>query len=148
MACMKSIFGTAGFVIAIALIYSAADAHNAQDAGTVTISQADCATLVGHAPVADVAFKPGVDLAGRPVAPADPNAAPPLVLPERFSIPITVDLRKRLGIPADPSQYQTEHFTIGTVVWRDGAAWFNGQPLQSQASRDLAALCQQRLIRR
>jgi hypothetical protein len=44
--------------------------------------------------------------------------------------------------------YQTNHFTIGTVVWQDDAAWFNGQPLQSEASRDLAALCQQRMIRR
>jgi len=144
---MKSVFGTAGYVIVSALIYSVAAAHDSQEAATVKISQADCAALVGHVPAADVAFKPGVDLAGRPVAPADPNAAPTLVLPERFSIPISVDLRKRLGIPADPSQYQTGHFTIGTVVWRDGAAWFNGQPLQSQASRDLAALCQQRLIR-
>jgi len=139
---MKSLFGTTGFMIAIALIYSAAKAQN------VTISQADCASLVRYVPAADVAYRPGVDLDGRPVAPADPNAAPPLALPEQFSIPITVDLQKRLGVPADPSSFQTDHFTVGTVVWRDNAAWFNGQPLQSEESLRLAALCQRRLAGR
>jgi len=136
---MKFLFGIVGFLIPGVLIPSMAAAQ------TVEISSADCSSLVRHAPDADVAFKPGVGLDGAPVAPANLNGAPPFALPESFSIPITVDLQKRLGIPADPAQYQTREFTVGTVVWQDGAARFNGQPLQSEESRQLALLCQQRL---
>ncbi|MBF0267636.1 MAG: hypothetical protein HQL44_03480 [Alphaproteobacteria bacterium] len=39
--------------------------------GTVRISRQDCSRLIHHAPSADVAYKPGVDVKGRAVAPAD-----------------------------------------------------------------------------
>ncbi|CAA6605582.1 conserved exported hypothetical protein [Rhodospirillaceae bacterium LM-1] len=38
---------------------------------TVKISRQDCSRLIHHAPSADVAYKPGVDVKGRAVAPAD-----------------------------------------------------------------------------
>jgi len=136
---MKSLFGSAGFLMATALVSSAGNAQS------ITISEADCASLTRHVAEADVAFRPGVDLDGKPVAPADLNGAPPLSVPEEFSIPITADLQRRLGIPPDPGQYQTQNFTVGTVVWRDGGAWFNGQPLQSEESRELSLLCQRRM---
>lgn len=140
MAGMRSLLGTAGFLIAIALIYSAADAQS------ITITRADCANLVRYVPDADISYKPGVGLNGEPVVSADLSETPAITLPETISIPITVDLRRRLGIPADPTLFQTKNFTIGTVEWKDGAAWFNGQPLQSEESRELALLCQQMLL--
>ncbi|HIC81294.1 MAG TPA: hypothetical protein EYP07_10060, partial [Kiloniellaceae bacterium] len=70
----------------------------------LTITRADCQRLVRHLPAADVAYQPGVDVRGRPVAPADlgaaePGAAPPLALPQAVIIPIEVDLFDRFGIP-------------------------------------------------
>lgn len=114
-------------------------------AQTVTVTAADCAQFVRHIPAPDVAYKPGVDVGGRPVAPADLGGGVQLALPEAFSIPISVDLQQRLGIPADPTQFQTRDFTVGVVTWRDGQGFFNGQPLQTEESARLSALCQERL---
>jgi len=135
---MRTVLSTTALLIAIILIYTA-------DAQTVTIKAEDCAQFVKHVPAADVAYRPGVDVAGRKVVPADLDGGVNLDLPEAYAIPINVDLQKRLGIPVDPAQYQTRDFTVGTVTWRDGQGFFNGQPLQSEESARLAALCQARL---
>jgi hypothetical protein len=135
---MRTFLSTTALLVAIILIYSA-------DAQTVTIKAVDCAQLVQHVPATDVAYKPGVDVHGREVAPADLGGGVTIDVPKEFSIPITVDLQKRLGIPVDPNQFQTQNFTVGTVTWRDGQGFFNGQPLQSAESARLAALCQAQL---
>ncbi|WP_299399353.1 hypothetical protein [Pelagibius sp.] len=118
----------------------------------LTITRADCQRLVRHVPAADVAYQPGVDVRGRPVAPADlgaaePGAAPPLALPQAVVIPIEVDLFDRFGIPAGGVNFEADAF-IGevTVDLATGEAFFNGQPLQSEAEAELAARCQ-RILR-
>ena len=135
---MRTFLSTAVLLTAIILIYAA-------EAQTVTIRTEDCARFVRHVPAADVAYRPGVDVRGRKVVPADVDGGVKLALPEEFIIPINVDLQKRLGIPADPTQFQTKHFTVGTVTWKEGQGYFNGQPLQSEEAARLAALCQERL---
>jgi len=135
---MRTFVSTAALLIAIALIYSV-------DAQTVTIKTADCASFVRHLPSTDVAYKPGVDVHGRSVVPADLDGGVQIKPPEELVIPITLDLQQRLGIPVDPSQYQTQNFTVGTVTWKDGRGFFNGQPLQSEESARLAELCQKQL---
>jgi hypothetical protein len=135
---MRTFMTTAALLVAIVLIYSA-------DAQTVTIRTTDCASFVSHMPTSDVAYKPGVDVRGRAVAPADLDGGVRIKPPEELTIPITIDLQKRLGIPVDPKQYQTQNFTVGTVTWKDGRGYFNGQPLQSEESARLAELCQQKL---
>lgn len=118
----------------------------------LTITRADCQRLVRHLPAPDVAYRPGVDVRGRPVAPADlgatePGAAPPLALPQAVIIPIEVDLFDRFGIPAGGVNFEADAF-IGevTVDLATGEAFFNGQPLQSEAEAELAARCQ-RILR-
>jgi hypothetical protein len=135
---MRTFISTVSLMVAIVLVYSA-------EAQTVKIREADCAGFVRHFPIDDVAYKPGVDAKGRAVAPADLGGGIQLKLPTEFSIPITVDLQKRLGIPVDPNTFQTQNFTVGTVTWKDGKGYFNGQPLQSEEAARLAALCQERL---
>ena len=136
---MRSAIGTVGFLLLIGLIYQAAEAQ------LVTITGQDCASLVRHVASDDTAYKPGVDVDGKPVVPADLGSAQAVELPKEFSIPVTVDLQRRLGVPPDPNQYQTQNFTVGTVTWKDGAAWFNGRPLQDEESRRLSEACQKRL---
>jgi hypothetical protein len=134
-----SITGTA-VLVAIVLIHSA-------EAQTVAIRAADCAQLVRHVTAANVAFDPGLDLQGRPVAPADLDGGVKIELPGEFSIPITVDLQKSFGIPVDPNLFQTQNFTVGVVTWEKGKGYFNGQPLQSEQSAKLAALCQKQMAK-
>lgn len=136
---MRNFLTTAGFILAITIIYSAADAQ------MVTVTAETCARLAEHVPDADVTYTPGVDAEGNPVTPADLGGGTRIEPPTAFSIPITIDLQRRLGVPPDPAQYQTENFTVGTVTVRDGRAWFNGQPLQDEDQARLSRLCQQRL---
>jgi hypothetical protein len=112
-------------------------------AETITVTTADCATLMRHVPSADVAYKPGVDVRGKKVAPADLPGSKPIAVPEFINIPITIDLAARFGIPATSSLFKAEAYA-GTARVRvsDGRAWFNGQPLSSNEAHALAQLCQ------
>jgi len=133
----------------IALACLVAPAAGAQQRN-VTVSSADCARLVRHEPAADVAYRPGADVHGRPVAPADLGGGTQIALPDRFTIPITVDMAERLGIPpAGSGALHGGEIAIGTVeVGADGRAKFNGQPLQSDEAAALAAACQRIAPRR
>ena len=138
---MRAVVTTVAFVLVISIIYAAA----ATRAETVVVTAADCAALAQHVPDADVSYKPGTDADGKPVAPADLGGGIRIETPATFEIPITVDLRQKLGIPPDPTQFQTDQFTVGTVTYRDGQAFFNGQPLQDEESARLSELCQRQL---
>jgi hypothetical protein len=129
----------------VAALAVLADAGRAE---TVTVTAATCAALTRHVPAPDVAYKPGVDVDGNPVAPADLDGTPRLEIPESFAIPITVEIAHRLGIPAfpDPANPQNDTYkpeaSIGTVTYENGRFAFNGQPLQDDAEAALAELCQ------
>ena len=109
---------------------------------TVAITRADCTRLVAHVPAPDVAYRPGVDVYGREVAPADLDGAPRIELPETILIDIEIDLQARFGIPANPTLYDPDA-EVGEVAYRDGRFTFNGQPLQDEAQAELAARCQE-----
>lgn len=114
---------------------------NIATAQEVAITARDCDRLVQHEPDASVAYVPNVDVRGRPVASADLPGSSQIVVPENFSIPITVDLAERFGIPLG-SDVSTE-VVIGQVdVEPGGRIFFNGQPLQDEAARQLSILCQ------
>ncbi len=114
----------------------------AQD-GYLTISEGDCARLARHHPAGDVTYQPGRDVRGKPVVPADLDDGNSLILPGAVVIPIEVDLFERFGIPAEETAFKGDIF-IGEVVVdvASGRAFFNGQPLQSEAEAELAARCQ------
>ena len=128
------------FVLAACLLLVAAPAW----AQKVTVSGADCRKLIRHSPAPDVAYKPGVDTRGRPVAPADINAAPQIRVPETITFDAAVDLR-RFGIPNTSPLFQP-HVGVGRVdVQQDGRVFFNGQRLGSPELAALEELCQAQL---
>src|SRR5262245_41340299 len=57
------------------------------------VTAADCRRLVQAVPSADVNYRPGVDVYGRAVAPADLAPVPPLGPPELMTVYIDADLR-------------------------------------------------------
>lgn len=65
----------------------------------VTITARDCRLLARHIPDADVAHRPGVDVRGRKVVPADLGGAPSIKLPDVIAFDVKVDLRNFLGGP-------------------------------------------------
>lgn len=108
----------------------------------VIISRSDCARMTVHKPAADATYTPGVDVQGRPVAPADLPGAAQIAVPNEFILDVTVDIQKRYGIPNDAVMVKSEA-RVGTVVVKpDGSAYFNGQALSSPEQQALSALCQ------
>jgi hypothetical protein len=114
--------------------------------GRIVISSSVC-PLLGPAPgVPGADYTPGVDVQGKPVAPADlPSATPPLKL-DNFPIEIDVNLQKRFGIPANPSLFHGKAI-IGFVTIEDGRAYFNGQPIGESDAAMMRAACKSAGVR-
>ncbi len=110
------------------------------------ISRADCARLAAHIPSDDVTYRSGVDVRGRPVAPADLDDAPALALPESYRVRIEVDSDDRFGIPTRAGSYDADIVIGEALVEADGRVLFNGQPLQSEAAFEVGRRCRE-LIR-
>lgn len=102
------------------------------------IDKKACQYLVAHEPAGDVAYRPGVDVHGKPVVEAD--IAPPVVtVPEDFSFDVTVDVARAAGLPVPPGTEMA--MKAGTVTYKDGRFRFNGKPLEGEAEANLRALC-------
>jgi len=107
---------------------------------SVQITESDCSQLITHVAASDVTYRPGVDVNGNAVAPADLNPQPQIRVPDVISIPVTIDLATNLGIET-PFLARP---TVGEVqITRDGRVTFNGQPIGGDAQQALAKRCQQ-----
>ena len=95
---MRHVFLTLA-IVALAALFAAATA--VAEETRIIITKKDCRRLVRHTPSADVAYRPGVDVRGRKVVPADAGGRVPLKLPDVFEFNIDVDIRKDLGAPED-----------------------------------------------
>ncbi len=133
---MRSILMLTG----IAAVFSA----SAACAQAVTVTDRECRQLVEHVASQDVNFKPGVDVYGRPVAPANTMTSPIITAPQNFTFDVGVDL-KRFGIPQTSPIFQPT-VGVGKVTVEDGGrrVLFNGQPLGGSEQSALAELCKQR----
>lgn len=124
----------------VGLLAGAVSAALAQtDAPTIRIDPAACRYVARHQPNADVEYKPGFDVNGKPVVPADLPDSYAIDLPKSIDIAITADIARRFGI-ATNNLYRGEA-QIGTVTVQGNQVLFNGKPMQSAAEADLIALC-------
>ena len=83
-------------------------------------------------------YTPGVDVKGKPVAPADLDAAM-IAMPEKFSFDVSVEVAQAVGVPV-PQGSQTLT-SVGTITFDKGILTFNGQPLTVENEANLKALC-------
>jgi hypothetical protein len=99
---------------------------------------------VEHRPRADVEYTPGIDVRGRPVAPADvPGSAATVRPTDHVEIPVTADMLAAMGIrAADPRLPGTT--SMGTLVVDGNRILFNGQQISAMSEGQLRALCQSR----
>jgi len=108
------------------------------------VTAADCRRLVQYLPSGDVTYRPGVDVYGRAVAPADLSPAPSLGPPERMTVYIDANLR-RYGVPPTSPLFQP-FVGVGAISFdSSGNVFFNGQPLGGGEQSALAELCRQRM---
>jgi len=115
---------------------AADDAATTDDtqAPKIIVTRAACKELVSHVPDDDVAYKPGVDVRGNKVAPADLNGGSNILksLPKEIEFPVTIDFFEYAGI-AVPNGVSGEQ-SIGKISYRNGRVYFNDQPLGDDAN--------------
>jgi len=110
----------------------------------VTVDTSNCQLLMRHAMAPDVTYRPGVDVQGRAVAPADLPSDSMLNLPRDIPINIEIPVSTLLG---RNSPYLTRDAKIQVgqvVVQQDGRVLFNGQPVTDEGRDQLIAACRQR----
>lgn len=117
------------------------------------ISRADCAQLVvSHQPGPNVRYRPGIDVHGRPVAPAGVPGQPSIqspgayVLgPETYTIELELDLRLFLGIATIPGL--NPNMRPGRITVIGERVYFNGRPLDDPRRYQVVEACRERLRR-
>jgi hypothetical protein len=112
----------------------------APDAAAQEIDRRACQQLVRHTPNADVTYQPGIDVHGRPVAPADLSGTNVLQLQDSFEIPLTVNLANRLRLQHNKLGENSD-IQIGTLTVKGQQIFYNGQPLNDEQQDSLAVLC-------
>jgi hypothetical protein len=109
----------------------------------VAISRRDCERLVRHEPAPDVAYQPGVDVHGRPVAPADLGGGSQIELPDVIYIPIEVLIQDKYGIPANSVLYDATAL-VGVVSVRGNQVYFEDKLLSDPEVAALEVACRDR----
>ena len=117
----------------------------------VTVTADDCANIVAYTPSGDVAYQPGVDVDGNAVAPADLDGYGRLDLGgDDVVIDIDIPLRAVAGVVGDEAAFtanggQIDSFganaRVGTVSFRGGEVYFNGQRISDRQREAIAAAC-------
>ena len=102
-----------------------------------------CRKLTEHVADADVAYRPGVDVRGRPVVAAETGGPKPDFLPDVIEVPVTVDIFERLGQVVGPGV--DGKLSLGMVKLDGDKVMFNG--IQIGASEDVLLACQGARIR-
>ena len=101
-----------------------------------------CRSITAYQPGADgdAAYKPGVDVTGKPVVEADIDSGG-IKAPDVVEFNLTVDVAQYLGVQQQVVEGQVG---LGTIsVHPDGKVLLNGAPMQSEAEVALRALCEQ-----
>ncbi|MEO5373927.1 MAG: hypothetical protein H7840_06550 [Alphaproteobacteria bacterium] len=111
---------------------------------TARIDRAACARLVEHVPADDVAYRPGVDVRGNAVAPANVGGGRSIKVPEEISIDIGRDIASKY-MPGVAGGYGKT--SVGTVTVKNGKTYFNGEPIADRDQAALAAACKKAGIR-
>jgi hypothetical protein len=100
-----------------------------------------CRYLPRHRPAADVEYRPGVDVRGNRVAPADlPGSAGAMPM-ERFEIPVTLDFARKLGFATPGAGALPGTMEVGRLTMQGNRMLFNGQPLSGTNEAELYAFC-------
>jgi hypothetical protein len=110
--------------------------------GRIVMSSDLCARLRrAEAEAPGAAYRPGVDVNGDDVAPADlPGGSPPKL--ENLPIEIGPNLQKRYGLAAN-SELGRGKRIVGLVTLRDGRAYLNGERIGDNEREMMLAACKE-----
>lgn len=117
-----------------------ADMSTNPDVRRVIVTRAQCRELQRHQPRDDVTFKPGLDVRGKPVVPADLNGGSNLRLPDEISFDLTVRLADFVRQPP-PRGISDSVARLGRIEVKGNDVSFNGMPMTDPAVAEIVALC-------
>ena len=120
---------------------TAARAQTPQAPVEITVTERQCRALVAHRPADDVTYRPGRDVRGRPVAPADVAGSPTVPELSTITIPLQLSLS---DIAVVPPGIDADIPLWTLTVSADGRSYINGQPLHDQTAARLAEICRER----
>lgn len=109
----------------------------------VIITRDICARLEIYQPAPDVAYQPGVDVAGNPVAPADLPGSSNLDFGlDDVAIDPRIPLARFVGDPmAKQPVLGAAEIDLGPINFREGRPYLGDRPLRSEEEHALAAEC-------
>ena len=84
-------------------------------------------------------YQPGVDVHGRPVAPADVAGTVRIEPPKVLEFPVTIDVARRAGF-APRGPYEA-NLTVAKVRIEGNRVFINDQPVNPDDSAELIAAC-------
>jgi len=120
-------------------------ASYAYAASKPSVDPALCSALIRHEPQADVAYQPGIDVHGLPVALADLPGQPKMELPEVIKIPLTLDLAKALGLNTSVPPFDKlgsgTGIELGEFTLDGSKVLFNGKPVSDEQQDKLVTQC-------
>lgn len=111
----------------------------------VGISPSACRKVTVGSTSPDVEYKPGVDVKGRAVVPAegpggglDPAMGRKIL--DVIRIPISVDLAKRMGLGGNGTRFGSE-IPLGEVTLRGNQMYLDGAPLTNTEQNQISEAC-------
>ena len=143
------------FLIPVFLVF--AMPAMAQEANPIIrVDNAACRYVTKHIPDADVDYKPGVDVHGKKVVPADITPPTDYGLENSFNLRLTTDAVRAFGIKvpeirsnvsgSNPnSSAVTSDTAFGYITLKNGKPFLNGKPLDPAGQSQLAILCKSQL---
>jgi hypothetical protein len=99
------------------------------EARTIVVEDGRCRVVERHVPDEDVAYKPGVDVNGRAVVPADLNGGNQVVTPRFVTIPLNIPITEFL--PVRPPFLDAVEVDAGLILvdTKTGFLSYDGQRL-------------------
>jgi len=122
-------------------VFSAGGTAQAQE--KISVTREGCANLVGHHAQSDIAYKPGVDVNGKKVIPAEGDGPTPvqIELPKKIVIDFGVDLAGKYAISGAGDQTATAKLFAVEYDLGSGSLAINGKALNKDDSRAIAKAC-------
>ena len=130
-------------VIALSIPTGTALSKPKKETAEITVSVKDCHRWITHRPSADINHKPGVDVRGRRVAPADLSVMRVIKAQDTITFNITYDGLGNLGLRDAEASLLAGDTVVAAVACEipNGQLEFNGQRLTYPEIGILAASC-------
>ena len=116
---------------------------------TVEVPDEACAAVLAHTPGDDVAFKPGVDVRGKAVQPADLPNRSGLKIPQNILVELALPLRQGASTSTTKVGRADAAVPLGSLAVdvASGRLIFNGEPLDEPDVAAVAEACRRRKAR-